>query len=958
MSSNPPSKPVGQPMASASQYAYDPTQAVRRLQNNTQFASPPNGNQGVAAADPLSKLCGFKLGFQDTGRVCLGKIVDGTAIANCYKVFVEKGRAPVIAQATTHTSNNCLGATSINTYTPGTSVIIMLHDKIGQAFILGAYPSVLGTGRGAYHDYIAQASRKRVDDCHKKYIKERLNGQMVDWSNWRPFDATLAGEWGAISTTGIRLSIDDFMLQLAVNEFCGIYGFYHDQLLRVAGYNLQVWTAGSERDAYMDQAECNDTNGYSPYPWEAVGMLKPGDGIEVYMPDDYHNTLGRPHYSHWENKNEFQQPYHRTQKFFGYLGQGGRTVVHAPPQGLDFWTYKPDTAGTPPQPYDSKVTSTGGFAPDAPGNGKDKSRTHEEKPAYGLAEDNTGQDGRRFIASAKGIVISKRMLLPMPQRLKRPESGKGDDTEQAYKAASKYGNGPEHKITGDIQTTDSAHPNLQRAAAVLDLHGYLFNYSGLHPFYWHTKDYKTWEQSELEYATCNQRLPDFSSLKGSMYLKEPQPVSLNIDHRYGKQNFYETESFVSLLEDGSVVIGDGYGAEIRMSAGCLVLSAPGDVWIKSGRDAQMWAGGNCVLRANEGVDVSTTKQSVRIKSEKHVMVMAGNGNNDGGVLIESRSAKKTYDFEKCGDDVQFGGVVLRAPNSNIVALGNQMYLRTVDGENSGAGNIMLDAGKGTADIVTKSQAMYNYVSEDGEILHFFKPTEEGPVTKSNMFRGGFTLLNGPLGIDKDIILNGNVLCNGSIGFLASKGHIITKAAAKGAQFVAPCDDKCQTQVNEGIDKVRDYIDKTLPELGTNVDETYLGQLWYDDKQPGNDRVVDIMEFSFRTDEQYAIPDFLLYEDRWQQMARIGNASLDKWTEKPVKSKICDETWPFPGKKWLADNDAYIEQDMGIVENNGGALRDKDRGAVDNLNDAYKAPSFKSNASQKKKINGNYPIIGR
>ena len=961
MSTNQPPKPVGITPGSGHQHSYDQTQTARRIQNNTQFSSRTGtaayGAQLQAVADPNTKLAGFKQGFQDTGRLCTGWIVDGTSIANCYKVFVEKSRAPIIAAALSGTSHVCFGASSINTYAPGTSVILMVHDKVGQAYILGSVPNVLDVGKRAYHDYISQASRKRVDDCHKKYIKEPMNGQMVDWSSWRPWDATLASEWGAVSTTGIAISIDDFMLKAAVNEFCGLYGFYHDSLLRVAGYNFQLWTAGSERDAYMDQAECNDLQGYSPYPWEAVGLIEPGiPMINEYEPKDYQCALAKPYYSHWENKHEFQQPYHRTQKFFGYLGQGQRSVVHAPPDGLQRFTYKPGSSGSPSPPFESSVKGKDGLSPDC-GGGPDKERDYQEKPVKGLHEDNVAMDGRRFISSAKGVVLSKRMLLPMPQRIKRPEAGDGDDAEKNYKASSKYGAGPDHKITGDIKTTDEKYPNMQRASALLDMHGYLFNYAGIHPFYWHAKDFKTWEESELQYADVNQKIPNFGELKGSMYLKEITPRKLKIDHRYNTQNFYETECFISLLEDGGVVIGDGYGSEIRMSGGCLILSAPGDVWMKSGRHTQAWSGGDCIIRAKEGVDISTTDKNIRIKSEQNVMILAGNDSSEreGGVLIESRANNPIYEFEQCGDDVIFGGIVLRAPKSEIVSIGHRIYMRTGGGGSSiPPGNITIDAGKGEAELVTKSNNIFHYMGEGGRMYHFFRASADEDTVKANMFSKSFTLLAGPLGVDKDIISNGAGLFKKSL--LVSKGHILTEAAAKGAIFVGPCDGECQGQINEAIDKIRDLVDKELPDIGDQIDEEMLEQLWYADKRPGNARLMDIMEFTFRTDEQYKIPDFLLYEDRWQQMARIGGSIPERWTEKPVKAKACEETWPFPGKKWLNEEPAYVEQDFNIVEMAGGGLRDKDRGEAPGLAGEYASPEFKSN--DKKIINGYYPIIGR
>ncbi len=958
MSALPPGKPVGITPKTGQQQTFDPTAAARRVQNATQYASrnatAAYGAQLAPVADPNSNLSGFKSGgFQDTGRVCLGWIMDGTSIANCYRVHVEKGRAPIIATALTNTSPVCFGATEINTYAPGTPVVVMVHDRVSTGYILGAAPGVLDIGTRAYHDYITQASRKRVDDVHKKYIKQPIGGQIVDWSAWRPFDATLGSEWGAVSTTGLKVTLDDFMIQVAVNEFTGIYGFYHDSMLRVAGYNLQTWTAGHERDAYMDQAEYNDFQGYSPYPWEAVGLLQPGtEMVQEYAPDTYQCPNGKPYYAHWENKHEYQQPYHRTQQYFGYLGQGYRFTVQAPPQDLERWTYQMGQTGSPGSVYDSSIQSLDGAAQNCTA-GPDKLTAYTERPPYGLHEDNVAQDGRRFMASAKGIVIAKRMLLPQPSRLKRPEAGDGDDATTNYKAASKFGAGPEHIITGDIKTSGD-FPNLQRASAVLDLHGYLFNYAGLHPFHWHAKDYKTWEQEELQYAQYNHVVPNYAQLKGSMYLKEPEPKKLKIDHRYNQQNFYETEASISLLEDGSVVIGDGYGAEIKMSGGCLTLSAPGDVWVKAGRHAQTWAGSDVIQRANGNVDISTTEKSVRIKAEQNVMILAGNdsSSSEGGVLIESRAKTQEYDFEKPGDDVRFGGVVLRAPNSNVVSVAHQIYLRTGGGGSAiKPGNITIDAGRGEGDLVTKSQQLFNYVGEDGQIIHFFRTSADSDTQKANYFSRDTTLLAGPAYIDGALLAGGDFIANGNV--IAGKGAMVAQQAAP---YVGNCDGDCQNKVSDALEKMRQYADQIIPDLGDAVDETYLEGLWYDNKQPGNARVMDIMEFSFRNDDQYRVPDFLLYEDRWQQMARLAGKIPETWTEKPVKSKVAGETYPFPGKIKIADESVYVTQDFNIVTTAGGNLRDANRlSGSGELAGVYKTPQFKD--SEKKTINGTYPIIG-
>lgn len=956
-----PSKSVGSSPSSQRQYFNDPTLAVRRLAAQMFGGQRSMGDYGShlqPAADPYSQKVGLKTGFQDTGRLLTGTIQDGTAIANVYFVHPDHGHDPVLATAMTHGSSSAFGTTEINTYVPGTRVLVMVQDKDSKAFILGAIPTTIEVGKRVMHDYISQASRNRVDDCHKKHIKQEKSSGIADYSNWRPYDATLGGEWGGITSTGGRITLDDFMFQTAINEFTGVFGFYHDNMLRIAGYNMQFWTAGSERDSYMDQAECNDSQGYTPYPWEGVGVLIPGPPvIEEYEPGCYQCFKEKPFYSRWENKHEFAQPYHRTQVFQGYLGQGHRTIVHAPPPGKDRWTYKGQPGGKS-TPFDSELKTKRGVSYNCTG-GPDKLKDHDPQPVFGLNEENKALDGRIFMASAKGVHIAKRILLPFPQREKRPEDWQnGDEAEKNYKAASKYGSGPEHEITGTIITTEQEYPNLQRATAVLDMHGYLYNYSGLHAFYWHAKDYKTWEQQELKYADVNQKIPKFPQLMGSkMYLKEEEPKIFKIDHRYDKkpQKFYESESYISLLEDGGIVIGDGYGGEIRMTGGCVFISAPGDVWLKGGRDVQAWAGNDFIARANKTVDISATEKNVRIKAERNVLVLAGNETTDreGGILLESRAKITDYHFEECGDKIKFAGVVARAPYSNVVGMAKNIYLRTGGGKVL-PGDIVLDAARGSKDILTKSRNLYNFVSSS--VFHFFgNGQEDWTTTKSNMFSRNFTLLCGPIGTDGDLIMDGNILARGSC--LLTKGHIFTEVAARGLIFVAPCDGECQGKVNAAIDLIVELINVTLPKIGGAVHLAQIKTPWYTDKKAGNTRVMTILEFSFRVDEDYKIPDFLLYEDRWQQMARIGGEIPERWTERPVRADGCGlPTYPFPGKKWLTDEQALKEQDFKIVQFQKGGYIDLERGKAPGLAGPYREPEFKE--PQEKIINGTYIITPR
>ena len=941
----------------------DPTADTRYLgletKHGSQTATAAHSANLTPSSDMLGRMVAYatSLANNSTGNLCVGRIVDGIVSANGYRVELPTGSTARVATALTHTSANILGASSIQMYAPDTKVLVYLGGNAGdQAVILGAIPDAANTGKDCVRDAISLASRWNSDESQKRYLRMQDNGKFSCWSAWKPFDGTTANEWGAATTTGMRVTLDDFLVQMAVNEFCGVFGFYHDQLLRVSGYNFQHWTAGHERDAYMDQAEYNDTQGYSPYPWEAVGMLKPGnDMIQVYKRESFMYPAGRPYYSNWENKYESQQPFHRTQKFYGYYGQGNRTIVCAPSQNPTWWAYKFNGKGDPAPPFETNVANNWTTPVTAnPGPAKPKVPTEIDQPEnapIGLSEDNTSLDGRRFIASAKGITLAKRMLLPVPVRLRRPEDGNGDDADTNYKAAGKYGSGNEHTITGDIQTTGE-YPHLQRASCILDLHAYLFNYAGLHPFHWHAKDYKTWEQSELQHAHYNCKVPEYATLKSKMYLPQPTPIDpLDLDHRYKAQKFYETESFISLLEDGAVVIGDGYGAEIRMCAGSITISAPGDVWLKPGKNAQVWAGRDCIVRANGSVDVSTTEKNVRIKSEKNVLILAGNDSSEtgsGGVLIESRGKTIEYDFDKAGDEVNFSGVVMRAPESNVVGMAHHIYMRSGGGGSKiKPGNITLDAGKGTETLVTKSNKIFNYVGKNGEISNFFGTADAGQPQVAHWFSKDSVILSGMLYVSKYAFAGKGILAD---GFIYGNGPLIADT-----NVAFPCTGDCENEMNKARDQLNDYVYNALPHVARDFHELYLDQLWYGDKRAGNNKVLDTAEFSFRTDKEYRVPDFELFEDRWQQYARIADKTVDTWTEKPVIS-ASGPTWPFPGQSKLTTEPVFHRQDFSLAEFNGEGFRDKDRNSGSgDLADPYKTPKFEAEKPPVI-LNGQYTII--
>ena len=888
---------------------------VRQEISESQHGAAGPINQSRPVSDPQQQTAGSLFSLNTTGRLVVGSITDATAIANCYRVQFEKAKHPIPCVLGSHMATSARGARDLRTIEPGSMVVVMLHNHLMYGIILCVIPLPGTAGNQSVHQILACATRQRVDEAHKQPLRMHANGHVSDWLSGRLFDGVGSGEGGWIHPTGVRIFSDDFLAMIGVDESCMLTTFYHDQLMRLAAYNLQLWTAGSEREALNDQGECNDWTGYTPYPWEQLGLFEQGDPRRELEAAAWQNT--QPHYSKFEPKDDWQAAWHRVRTFDGYLGQGGKRLLQAPP----------DEAGE----YFSLEGGKG---------------TTAQTAFIGLYDEFITMDGRRCMQAAKGFSIVKRLGIVSPNRLRRPEQGggKGDD-DTNYRPGGVGESGKEHKITGDIETSGDL-PHLQRAAGVLDLHAYLFNYAGLHPFFYHAKDYKTPQESELKHIQGRvlEKI-EFGDLAGSMYLKPPKPVRFTVDHRYGEQDFYQTEAGLDILEDGTVCLFSGSGAEIKLVAGQIINSAPGDIWNKAGRNVIDWAGFDHITRAKNSIDRTATKGDIRDKSEANYQILAGNGGT-GGVLIESRSVAEEYDFAQPGEKVKSSGIMLRAAHGTVLSWARQVYLRTGGGTGPGAvdpGVIVLDAAKGEQTIITTSANVVSYVT--GAVVQHFGPV--GQPTATNAFNGRSNIISGQLGVDGQMAVVGDVAVQGSIAVAA--GHIATEQA-KDVPFVAPLTDPGLSQVYDACARVQQESEATLPQQGVTLYTTALTQLFYGANKPGSDDVIGQSEFSLRNLEQYRTQDFKIYEDRWAQLARITGSTTERWEEKPVLFHG-SETFPWPGKENF-DGNTYIQQDLKLYDLGSG--RCKDRGTDGTPAAEYAEPKYGEGTPLP--LKSSYPVI--
>jgi hypothetical protein len=597
------------------------------------------------------------MGLHVEPRLLFGRIVDCVAYGHLYKVQLERSGQIILCTSSGQGTFQLVGARVINTYNYGCGVIVFYHPQSPLGFILCALPDFMFDGTSGMADFLVQGSNVglRTDGVHKFPFFMAGAGGLEDRSGGRPFDSLPVGEWGAITETGLAFFLDPFLAYMRVDEETGLFLFYHDQLARLAGHNLQIWSAGRQREELDDQNEFIGEEGWTHQLFEARGTFGPLTGTAVSRSYGSSDTqVASPWYSALEPAYDDQVPFHRRRSYRGYLGQGGTEVLALPPVGA----------------YNDSFN-----------------RLSEPPTIPGAFEEGVGVDGTYALRSAKSVIISKCPNIPVPARKAAPDDPEGD-TPTDYKFAGIYGSGPSHSVH-DISGPSSGTPSQVRAAAVADYYDFVFNWKAWrHAFHYHTLDWYLPDESGMPMeSNMASGVPSYGSLATQQYLPTPTSFTLKVDERYGNIIYFPNNAFIALLEDGGIMFVDGWGSEFLMSAGSIRQSCAGDHWVVAGRNANVLAGYDVIQRANNEVNLTANLGNVRVEAYQSVMALAGNG-GCGGFLFESRAIQAGYAYD--AHNPVCSGFLVRCKESPVVLLGADMLISTR--YPSQGGHIVLDAG--------------------------------------------------------------------------------------------------------------------------------------------------------------------------------------------------------------------------------------------------------------------------
>lgn len=817
-------------------------------------------NHNVPRKDPSGTLSSNMLTHNVSCRIVSGVVVDSMANVGWYNVQIDdSGFLP--CELLSELSNGMVGAKRVGTLSPGALVYIIVNNTLTTGVILGTYQSYTVGLNADTHDYISQASTNSLnnDGFSAKYTSQ--NPKLMTFSRGSPIDETSIGEWGRLTESGTGLFVDPFMAFIRSDENCGFWAFWHDQLARIHGHNLQIRSQALDIYSFDDEDELSVITGSSPYLWESLGGLTPGKLSSSRTDAD---TQGKhSEFAPTDLLIKGQTPFRRLTRFDGFLGQGFKQQLKLLPQNPVTTVY------SLPNPVVSPV----------------------------VWEEQLALDGNYHMVSSQGIMIAHVPTFSGPVQIKNPEDATGDGRVNGYIPGGYVASGSSNQKIKEGVNNATSVPGTGIALLADDELAYGMKWRSGHPFYYHNKDWVT-----PPYAVP-ENLYGYNNLSNDHYLNKPAPEKLKVDHRQ-EANYHPTLSFVSILRDGTVVIAGPAGEEIRMGGGSIEISCPGDIQLRPGRSLVTLAGRDAIIRANGSAEISASTEDVRIKAERNMQVLAGNS-GQGGLLLESKGVYLDQDFTNPGTEVVSNGVIIKSP-SYISCLSTNIYMKA--GAGVDYGTITIDAAEGKGVVTTNAASVYNYVSR--EVVDYFG--QPGKVKALNIYTADRTIVAGnfeSLGQSEAWFAGGAVF--GSNVYIIN-GDIATEESTGQLQGLGVEGKKIISKIYEDIKKANSDAAKA----GDAVYKNQFTELLYADRRIGNSNTIKSIGFSFRSTDQCKASKFMLFESRWAQRARVNGEVTDMWTEKSVMSNG-NKTYPYPGKDaWTGDTYRKINATLYTKGSNG------------------------------------------
>jgi len=466
----------------------------------------------------------------------------------------------------------------------------------------------------------------------------------------------------------------------------------------------------------------------------------------------------------------------------------------------------------------------------------------------GLLHYHVDSSGRLTVRSAGGLLFERYDRIPVPKRTHYAWDPSGDKADGQPREKKPF------TVKGDQAMASGLV--LADMAAWWDSQAYA-------RFVQFGKDFDVPKQSDLE---CPPDEYDKTGKGSEEYQK------------------YDTRhSYFGLLPNGGLVFRDAWGSEIVMAEGRITFNAAANIEIRSGSSVVVLGGDDVVVKAYNSCDVSATKKDVRIKAEGNLQIVS----MKKGVLVQSKAETDADPsaWGKSGEDLQSGGVVIKADKSSVVMAGRRAAVEGVDGV-----SVAAFKGEKPNGTVVLAGKQVSAVASDSAVVTA-KGTSGFVVNESNAIVCAPSVLT--VGASSASDVAGNKFMLG----------IPVDAESLYSQVVAIC--KSHTQLY--LDSV-DWLSPVPPTAFSQVDFRFRST-----KQYGTDK-----------DSGVAGGVFSVYEPSWAAMAEAQRPPL-----KGIRTRGWDEgedaagEQPWPGKDAAKANSyrVYKEQNVtekGVEDVQGGA----------------------------------------
>lgn len=268
-------------------------------------------------------------------------------------------------------------------------------------------------------------------------------------------------------------------------------------------------------------------------------------------------------------------------------------------------------------------------------------------------------DGRHETRAAGGIDHVKSLFIPVPEQTKQHD-------KEAFESTPEFEEAYERRSADAMGGTFSPFAAAYEANETDEDEAKTLNgITRSRPEYWRslTREQLAEQYPGVEAVDAPRKLDKIGP--GDPYYDEPPSVDVEDPVTGLQKRLYALESIIRQQPDGTVIISDGHGSEIRMYRGRISISPAADLELRPGRDCLEWVPRRKVINAGEEVQIAANTGKVRIKADTDVDIMAANSGK-GRVLLESRGKeladptntgihlKTPASLHMTGDDIYMG----------------------------------------------------------------------------------------------------------------------------------------------------------------------------------------------------------------------------------------------------------------------------------------------------------------